>query len=146
MTVPLTDADPSGIRFGSSEIYNIIETKPFTSHISNSLCVGRRRHKDTDEQVFLFLVMKPGSTLDEDFRMQVKAAIRNALSPRHVPKYVLAVPEIPMTINGKRVETAVKKIISGEEVKPSSTVQNPNSLLWFRRYRETEMETRMARL
>lgn len=142
----LTDADPSGIRFGSSEIYNIIETTPFTNYISNSLCVGRRRSTDTDEQVFLFLVMRPGSILDEEFRGQVKAAIRSALSPRHVPRYVLAVPDIPMTINGKRVETAIKKILSGEEVKPSSTVQNPHSLPWFKRYRDIEAEPRRSRL
>lgn len=90
--------------------------------------------------------MRPGSVLDEDFRVQVKAAIRNALSPRHVPRYVLAVPDIPMTINGKRIETAIKKILSGEEVKPSSTVQNPNSLPWFKRYRDIEAEPRRARL
>lgn len=90
--------------------------------------------------------MKPGLILDNDFRTQVKTAIRNALSPRHVPRYVLAVPDIPMTINGKKVETAVKKVLNGEKVTPSSTVQNPDSLLCFRRYRYTEAETKSARL
>lgn len=119
---------------------------PFTNYISNSLCVGRRRPTDTDEQVFLFLVMKPGSIFDEDFKVQVKSAIRDALSPRHVPRYVLAVPDIPVTINGKKVETAIKKILNGEEVEPSSTVQNPSSLSWFKRYRHMEAEARSARL
>jgi acetoacetyl-CoA synthetase len=141
----LTSPDPSGIRFGSSEIYNIVETAPFTDYVSNSLCVGRRRPTDFDEQVFLFVVMKSGFSL-EDIRAPIKTAIREALSPRHVPKFIFAVPDIPMTINGKRVETTIKKIISGEDVKPSSTIQNPQSLAWFRRYRHTEAQARIVRL
>jgi acetoacetyl-CoA synthetase len=118
---------------------------PFTDYISNSLCVGRRRPTDLDEQVFLFVVMKPGFRL-EDIAVHIRTAIRAALSPRHVPKYIFAVPDVPMTINGKRVETIVKKLISGHEVKPSSTIQNPQSLAWFRRYRHIDAQARNARL
>lgn len=130
--------DPSGIRFGSGEIYAIIEKRPFTDYFSNCLCVGRRRQIDTDEQVFLFLVMKPGVSLTQEFRSKVETAIRNGLSPRHVPKFVLAVPDIPMTINGKRVEIAVKQMISGKDVKLSATVQNPEAIEFFRQFRDLE--------
>ncbi|KIW30854.1 acetoacetate-CoA ligase [Cladophialophora immunda] len=138
--------NPSGIRFGSGEIYAIVEVKPFTDYISNTLCVGRRRPGDPDEQVFLFLVMKPGVEFTEQLRSEIKTKIRNALSPRHVPKFVLAVPDIPITINGKKIEIAVKDILSGKEVKPSATVQNPEVLAWFKRFRDLEVEPRSAKL
>lgn len=131
-------SDPSGIRFGSGEIYAVIERQPFTDYFNNCLCVGRRRPTDTDEQVFLFLVMKPGIPLTQAFRNKVETAIRNELSPRHVPKFVLAVPDIPTTINGKRVEIAVKQMISGKDVKLSATVQNPEAIEFFRQFRDLE--------
>lgn len=132
--------DPSGIRFGSGEIYGVVETQQFSKYFSNCLCVGRRRPSDSDEKVFLFLVMQPGHHLTQELRASIKRAIREALSPRHVPSFVVAVPEIPMTINGKRVEVAVKKIISGKDVKASATVVNPLSLRWFERCRTLESE------
>ncbi|KAK5198408.1 hypothetical protein LTR92_002653 [Exophiala xenobiotica] len=138
--------NPSGIRFGSGEIYAIVETQPFTEYISNSLCVGRRRPKDPDEEVFLFLVMKPGISLTRELRSQVKNAVRNGLSPRHVPKFVIAVPDIPVTINGKKVEIAVKNVLSGKDVKPSATVQNPDTIAWFKRFRDLESEPRDTKL
>ena len=141
-----TVIDPSGVRFGSGEIYAIVEAPPHTKYISNTLCVGRRRPQDHDEQVFLFLVMMPGFSLTDTLRLQIKNAIRNELSPRHVPKFVIAVPDIPMTINGKKVEIAVKNVISGKEVKPSSTVQNPETIEWFKRFRELESEPRDTRI
>lgn len=146
LTMLILLTDPSGIRFGSSEIYNIVETAPFTNTISNTLCVGRRRPQDSDEQVFLFLVMMPGHTLTSPLRDQIKTAIRNGLSARHVPKFVLEVPDFPITINGKKVEIAVKQIISGKDVIPSATVQNPESVAWFKRYREIENEPRDSKL
>ncbi|KAJ5583977.1 acetoacetate-CoA ligase [Penicillium hetheringtonii] len=139
--------NPSGIRFGSGEIYAIVERKPFTDYFSNCLCVGRRRPNDTDEQVFLFLLMKPGYFLTQTLRNEIKTAIRTGLSPRHVPKFVLHVPDIPMTINGKRVEIAVKELISGKEVKASATVQNPDALEEFKRFRDVESdEINLARI
>ncbi|KAL6241733.1 hypothetical protein RBB50_011266 [Rhinocladiella similis] len=133
--------NPSGVRFGSGEIYAIVEARPFTEYISNTLCVGRRRAQDTDEHVFLFVMMKPGFSLTSELRARIKTAIRNALSPRHVPQFVLEVPDIPVTINGKKVEIAVKKVISGaRDVKPSSTVQNPETISWFRRFKDMESE------
>ncbi|EMC94869.1 hypothetical protein BAUCODRAFT_141124 [Baudoinia panamericana UAMH 10762] len=138
--------NPSGIRFGSGEIYAIVEAAPLNSRISNSLCVGRRRPQDHDEDVFLFLVMSPPNQLTPEFRAQVKAAIRQALSPRHVPKFVLQVPDIPVTINGKKVETAVKQVLSGKEVKASNTVLNPETIGFFKRFQDLESEPKAAKL
>jgi acetoacetyl-CoA synthetase len=87
--------NPSGIRFGSSEIYNVIDTQ-FTEDIVDSLCVGQRRPQDTDESVMLFLLMRPGRQFTPQLVARVKEAIRKALSSRHVPKYVFQTPEIPV--------------------------------------------------
>lgn len=128
------------MRFGSSEIYSIIESPPFTTHLSTTLCIGRRRPQDTDEAVFLFVVPLPNHSLTPQLRAQIKAAVRKNLSPRHVPKFVFEVPEIPVTINGKKVEVAVREIVSGREVEVSATVANPGCLRAFGRFRGVEVE------
>lgn len=138
--------DPSGIRFGSGEIYAIVEAAPLNTQISNSLCVGRRRPQDTDEEVFLFVVMAKGHTLTPELSQTIRQAIRNALSARHVPKYVIEVPDVPVTINGKKVETAVKQVLGGKDVTPSNTVSNPEMIGYFKRFRDIESQPRAARL
>ncbi|KAI2021131.1 hypothetical protein LOZ48_006450, partial [Ophidiomyces ophidiicola] len=108
--------NPSGIRFGSSEIYNISEGPVFNAQIEDTLCVGRRREHDKDEVVFLFVKMRNRQPFTRDLEQRLRSAIGGGLSPRHIPKFILEVPEIPVTINGKKVETPVKRIISGEKV------------------------------
>lgn len=135
-----TTLNPSGIRFGSSELYHIIEAPPFNSLISDSLCVGRRRKGDSDEVVFLFLIPAKGVKIDVGLIDRIKAAIRSNLSARHVPKFMFEVSEIPYTINGKKVEGVVKKIISGIDVTPSSTIVNPACLEEYRQYRNVERQ------
>jgi acetoacetyl-CoA synthetase len=89
--------NPSGIRFGSSEIYNVLDTR-FSEEIADSICVGQRRPQDSDESVMLFLLMRPGHELTPQLVGQVEEAIRKALSARHVPKYVFQTPEIPVSL------------------------------------------------
>ena len=91
---------PAGVRFGSSEIYNVI-LEHFTE-IEDGLCIGRRREIDTDETVVLFLKMAQGATFSEELKGNVKSVIRKELSARHVPGVVDECPEIPVTINGKK--------------------------------------------
>ncbi|KIW92157.1 acetoacetate-CoA ligase [Cladophialophora bantiana CBS 173.52] len=135
--------NPSGIRFGSSEVYNIVEGPLFNNLISDTLCVGRRRAHDKDETVFLFVIMAPGHESDFTPALveRLKSAVRDGLSPRHVPKFVEQVREIPYTVNGKKVEVAVKRVISGQNVKVSSTVRNPACLAEYERFRDFERET-----
>jgi acetoacetyl-CoA synthetase len=132
--------NPSGIRFGSSEIYNIVEGPQFNSVLADTLCVGRRRPTDKDETVFLFVIMAPGHQFGEELVRSIKTAIRSGLSPRHVPKFILPVDDIPYTVNGKKVEIAVKKIISGQDPKISSTVVNPGCLETYKRFRDLERQ------
>lgn len=65
---------------------------------------------------------------------------------RHVPRFIVEVPQIPTTINGKKVEAAVKQTLSGKDVTPSNTVVNPDSIAYFRRFRELEREPRSTKL
>jgi acetoacetyl-CoA synthetase len=88
--------NPSGVRFGSAEIYRVIEGK-FTQEIADSICVGQRRPSDTDERVMLFLLMKPGVAFTADLVTRVKSAIRTELSARHVPAFIFETPEIPVS-------------------------------------------------
>lgn len=89
---------------------------------------------------------KAGHALTPSLRDALRSAIRAGLSPRHVPRYIVEVPEIPVTINGKKVEVAVKQVISGKDVTPSATVANPDSIAYFARFRQIEAEPRAAKL
>ena len=126
--------NPQGIRFGSSDIYSITESAPFNKVISSILCIGRRRPHDSDESVFLFVVMQPDQAFSSQLALELKAAIRKRLSSKHVPRFVLGVNEIPMTVNGKKVETLPKSVICSGEMPnvDSSTVANPECLESFR--------------
>jgi acetoacetyl-CoA synthetase len=88
--------NPSGVRFGSAEIYGVLE-RYFSDRIVDSICVGQRRPQDNDESVLLFLLMKPDHKFDKQLVLEVKDAIRKDLSKRHVPKYVFETPEIPVS-------------------------------------------------
>jgi acetoacetyl-CoA synthetase len=109
-------------------LYNILSN--FSGDIEDSLAVGQKWKGD--ERVILFCKMVPGSSLNSGLLCKIKTTIREQLSPRHVPAMILMTPEIPYTINGKKVEVAVKKIISGESVVASGTLVNPSCLDYYR--------------
>lgn len=125
--------NPSGVRFGSSEIYGVLE-RHFAHEIAESLCVGQRRRADADERVLLFVQMKPGHTFGPRLVHRLKSCVARELSKRHVPAYVFETDEIPVTINGKKVELPVKKAVSGEEVAVSGTLANPASLEFYKKF------------
>jgi acetoacetyl-CoA synthetase len=115
--------NPNGVRFGSAEIYNIVEA---FKEVQDSLCVSRRI--GLDEQVVLFLKMADGHLFSQDLVGRVKIAIRTQLSARHLPSIILETKAIPYTLSGKKVEVAVKQIISGEDVGNRGALANPESL------------------
>jgi acetoacetyl-CoA synthetase len=121
--------NPSGVRFGSSDIYNIVETLP---EVEDSLCVGQM-NSDGEERVILFLKLTEGSQLSNELVCKVKGAIRFQLTPRHVPAVIMEAPDIPYTVNSKKVEVAVKKIISGHHLEEEATagLANPEALNFF---------------
>ena len=127
--------NPMGVRFGSSEIYNIL-LKHFSTQIEDALCIGRKREQDGDEVVVLFVKMANGQTYSEELVKNIQGMVRKELSARHVPKIISETPEIPYTMNGKKVEGAVKGIISGRTVKTSASVANAECLEFYKEWSE----------
>jgi acetoacetyl-CoA synthetase len=89
--------NPSGVRFGSGEIYGVLERPVFAARIDDTICVGQRRPQDKDERVLLFIKMRAGHKLDAPFEEAIRAAIKAALSSRHVPAHIFEVKEIPVS-------------------------------------------------
>ncbi|PQE14601.1 hypothetical protein CJF31_00008612 [Rutstroemia sp. NJR-2017a BVV2] len=129
---------PSGVRFGSAEIYNVL-LKHFADEVEDALCIGRRRENDDDETVVLFLKMAEGKEglFGEELVSRVKDVVRRELSPRHVPGVVDRCEEIPVTGNGKKIEVAVKQILCGMNIKTSASVANAECLKWYREWART---------
>ncbi|MBF0227509.1 MAG: acetoacetate--CoA ligase [Desulfobacterales bacterium] len=118
--------NPQGVRIGTADIYREIEKM---SEIEDSVVIGHEANNDV--KVILFVKMKQGFELTEDMITKIKSTIRKNASPRHVPDKIFAVPDIPYTLNMKKVELAVKKSISGQEVKNKSALKNPEALDYF---------------
>lgn len=127
--------NPMGVRFGSAEIYNILQ-KHFATQVEDALCIGRKREQDVDEVVVLFLKIANGQKYDDELVKNIQAMVRKELSARHVPKIIDETPEIPYTMNGKKVEGAVKQILSGTNVKTSASVANAGCLDFYRDWTE----------
>ena len=115
--------NPGGVRIGTAEIYRVVEGFDV---VADSLVIGQPI--DGDERVILFIKMNEDESLSNELIAEVKTAIRTNCSPRHVPAIVLETNDIPYTINGKKVEIAVKKIIQGEDVTNKDALANPESL------------------
>ncbi len=125
---------PSGVRFGSAEIYNVLLAH-FPA-VEDALCIGRRRESDADETVVLFVKMEKEGTFTRELGGRIQAVVRKELSARHVPGVVEECPAIPVTSNGKKVEVAVKQILCGMNVRTSASVANAECLEWYRAWNE----------
>jgi len=118
--------NPQGVRIGTSEIYRVVESM---DEIEDSVVVGKK--VDGDEQVVLFVKLNEGVALDDELKNRIKSNIRSNCSPRHVPAIIKTVLDVPYTINGKKVEIAVKNIIHGEDVKNKDALANPECLDYY---------------
>jgi len=122
-----------GIRFGTSELYGVVESLP---EVVDSLVIGLEL-PGGGYRMPLFVVLADGVELDADLKGRINAAIRAALSQRHVPDEIVAVPAIPRTLTGKKMEVPVKRIFQGRplaEVAASGATADPGALQWFERY------------
>jgi len=118
-----TTLNPGGVRIGTSEIYEIVEKIDF---IDDSLAVGKLY--DDDERIILFVKLKNKISLKNDLIDKINEEIRNNCSPRHVPFKILEVKDIPYTINGKKIEIAVKQIINGQQISNKDSIINSSCL------------------
>lgn len=118
--------NPGGIRIGTAEIYNPVEAM---DEIADSIVIGQRWKNDI--RIVLFVVLRAGHLLSDDLKHRIRDQVRQHNTPRHVPSVILAVPEIPRTLNGKKVEVAVTRIVHGEPVTNRESLANPESLSHF---------------
>ena len=117
---------PSGVRIGTSEIYNQVEELP---EVADSLAIGQRWKED--QRIILFVQLAEGHELTDELMKKIKVTLRTNASPRHVPAMILAAPDIPYTFSGKKVESAVTNIINGKAVTNRDALKNPDSLDYF---------------
>lgn len=133
--------NPNGVRFGSAELYAaILGCGKFSSAVSDCVAVGWTPAKEVSERVILFCKMQPEIPLTEKLKGDLKSAIRAQFSPRHVPWEIFQCPDIPYTMNGKKVELAIKKILAGNcnsKMANESSLINPSSLEWFKTFSHT---------
>ncbi len=119
-----------GVRMGSSEIYSVVED---LAEVTDSLVFGF----DTSRGNYfmpLFVVLTDGLELDQVLKKKINTKIRSALSPRHVPDEIYAISEVPRTLNAKKLEVPVKKILAGIPVEKAVNVDsmaNPDSIEFF---------------
>ena len=118
--------NPGGVRIGTAEIYRRLDAM---EELEDSVIVGQSWNNDV--RVILFVKMAAGFELNDDLQNKIRADIRANASPRHVPAKIIACPDVPYTLNMKKVELAVKKMIEGKEVKNKDALKNPESLDFF---------------
>jgi acetoacetyl-CoA synthetase len=119
--------NPGGVRIGTAEIYRQVEG---IAAVVESLAVGQEWQGD--QRVILFVVLRPGVTLDEALIGEIRERIRRNCSPRHVPAKIVQVADIPRTKSGKISELAVRDLIHGRSVRNTEALANPEALEAFR--------------
>ncbi|ASU77116.1 acetoacetate--CoA ligase [Actinopolyspora erythraea] len=119
-----------GIRMGTAEFYRVVEV---FDEVSDSLVIDTSGAGETDGELLCFLVLAPGAELSE-LEPALRERLRDELSPRHVPNRFVVVSEVPHTLNGKKLEVPVKKILAGaapESAVSMDALRNPDSLRPF---------------
>src|SRR5512138_2995885 len=117
---------PSGVRIGTAEIYTQMEKLP---EIVDSLAVGQ--NYQGDQRVILFVKLAAGSALSDELKDKIRKTLRENASPRHVPALIVETPDIPYTLNMKKVESAVTNILNGRAVSNKDALINPGSLDFY---------------
>jgi len=125
--------NPGGVRIGTAEIYRQVEA---LDEVADSLVIGQ--NWENDIRVILFVKLAEGAELTEDLVKKIKTTIRQNTTPRHVPAKIMAVDDIPYTINMKKVELAVKKVIHNEPVLNIDALANPQSLELYKNLKELQ--------
>ena len=127
-----------GVRLGTSDFYSVVEGFP---EIADTLVVHLEDDSDTAGpqstglgELILFVALAPGAELDDDLRGRIRRALSTELSPRHTPYVIEAVPVVPRTLSGKKLELPVKRILGGADaasVASRDSLADPNSLDYF---------------
>mgnify|MGYP001826832993 FL=1 len=118
-----------GVRIGTAEIYRAVDS---IAEIADSMVIYYE--KDGKEHMPLYVVTADGSELTDNLISKIKQTIKQMFTPRHVPDEIIAVPEIPYTISGKKMETPIKKLLMGEDISKvvnKDAMKNPQALDYF---------------
>ncbi|HEX2195198.1 MAG TPA: acetoacetate--CoA ligase, partial [Candidatus Limnocylindria bacterium] len=113
-----------GVRIGTAEFYAVVEALP---EVADALVL----HLDEGDQLLLFVALRDGAALDAPLEDRIRSELRQSLSPRHVPDRIVAVPAVPRTLSGKKLEVPVKRILMGtpaERAASRGSLANPESL------------------
>jgi acetoacetyl-CoA synthetase len=125
-----------GVRMGTSEFYTVVEEQP---EVDDSLVVHIEDPEGGPGELLLFVQLGDGVALDDELRTRLGRALRGALSPRHVPDTIEAVPAIPRTLTGKKLELPVKRILLGADqgqVASRDALADPSAIDAFVAYAE----------
>jgi acetoacetyl-CoA synthetase len=123
-----------GVRLGTGELYAVVEE---LEEVADSLVVHLEDDGGGPGELVLFAALARGADLDDDLRARIAGALRRELSPRHVPDAIVAVPAIPRTLTGKKLEAPVKRILRGaraEDVASPDALVEPSAIEAFVRY------------
>ncbi len=115
--------NPGGVRIGTAEIYRIVER---LEEVMDSLVIGVEEGNDL--RVLLFLVLRNGQELNADLKLKIQQTLRREATPRHVPHEMYSVGAVPKTLNGKKMELAVREIFQGTQIENRSSMSNPECL------------------
>ena len=119
-----------GLRMGTSELYSAVEALP---EVMDSMVVDLE-YLGKESYMPLFVVLRPGTVLDDAIKAKLNNAIKVALSPRFIPNEIFQVDEIPRTLSGKKQELPIKKLMLGqplEKVVNKDAMANPACLGWY---------------
>ena len=119
-----------GVRMGTSEIYSAVEALP---DVVDSLVLDLE-YLGQESRLLLFVVLRDGADISDDLKSAINANIRSNLSPRFVPDEIIAAPEVPRTLSGKKQEVPLKKIFLGQDASKVLTrdaMANPHVLDWY---------------
>jgi acetoacetyl-CoA synthetase len=118
--------NPGGVRIGTADIYRLVEQLP---EIEDSVVIGQNWKNDV--RIVLFVKMAEGYELSDELKNKIRQTLRTNASPRHVPHKILTTPAVPYTLNMKKVELAVKKMVEGQPVLNRDALGNPDSLDYY---------------
>ncbi|MBI9084823.1 MAG: acetoacetate--CoA ligase [Desulfobacterales bacterium] len=127
--------NPGGVRIGTAEIYRQMDMLP---EIADSVVIGQNWKNDV--RVILFVMMAEGHELTDDVIARIRSTIRTNASPRHVPAKIIEVPDIPYTLNMKKVELAVRKVVNNQPVKNKDALRNPEALDFYAKLPELSQD------
>jgi acetoacetyl-CoA synthetase len=113
-----------GVRIGTAEFYAVVEGM---QEIADSVVI----HLEENDELLLFVALRDRVELDKALQDRIRAALRSQLSPRHVPDRIVAVPAVPRTLSGKKLEVPLKRILTGtpaDEAASRDSLANPEAL------------------